>query len=187
MVSDSQIIGQTTKWIRQIVIKNNFCPFAAREMDNAGIHFQISRALEEKDHLHQLSLEFQRLHSQEAIGTSFLIFPDAYADFLSFLSFLERGQRLLEKENYEGIFQLASFHPDYCFANAPADDPANYTNRSPYPMIHLLREDSVEKALKHFPHPEQIPERNMALARKKGLATMKEERQDCFRIEPGEN
>jgi hypothetical protein len=75
-------------------------------------------------------------------------------------------------QGYEGIYQLASFHPQYCFAEADSQDAANYTNRSPYPMLHLIRERSIESALQHFPHPESIPERNIQLTRQLGLAKM---------------
>ncbi|MEI2747252.1 MAG: DUF1415 family protein [Ferruginibacter sp.] len=87
---------------------------------------------------------------------------------------------MLEKEGYEGIFQLASFHPDYRFAGSKADDAANYTNRSPYPILHLLKEESIEKALEKFPDPEKIPDKNIAFAREKGLEYMKNLLKSCL-------
>jgi hypothetical protein len=79
------------------------------------------------------------------------------------------AEDVLIDQDYEGVYQLASFHPDYCFADSKPDDAANYTNRSPYPMLHIIREASIEKALTKYPNPEQIPERNMQLTRKLGL------------------
>ena len=93
---------------------------------------------------------------------------------------LREAEKLLKRKGYEGVYQLASFHPHYRFAAASAGDAANYTNRSPYPMLHLLKEESIEKALQHYPNPEQIPERNIQFAREKGPAYMKMLRDSCL-------
>ena len=85
---------------------------------------------------------------------------------------MEIANDLMFEQGYEGVYQLASFHPDYCFADSEADDPANYTNRSPYPMLHLIREQSIEKALALYKKPESIPETNVQLARELGLKKM---------------
>ena len=87
---------------------------------------------------------------------------------------------MLKAQDYEGIYQLASFHPDYRFEGAGPDDPANYTNRSPYPMLHILRETSVEQALKNYPNPEKIPERNVQLTQGLGLQIMEELLAGCY-------
>lgn len=114
--------------------------------------------------------------------TTLLIFPESLRNFQEYLNFLKRAEAFLVSKGYEGRYQLASFHPDYVFANASADDAANYTNRSPYPMLHVLREKGISKALVNFPQPGNIPERNMAYARKKGLEYMKQLREDCFDV-----
>jgi len=119
-----------------------------------------------------LLAELAILDRDPAIATTLLIFPDAFDRFSSFLELLKQSEKLASRKGYDGIYQIASFHPDYCFAGESPEDPANFTNRSVYPMLHLLREDSISKALKLFPDPEQIPERNMRYSREKGLAYM---------------
>ena len=122
--------------------------------------------------LEDLSAEFQHLDNHELTETIFLIFPDHFAGFNEFLAVAEDADQFLVKENYEGIYQLASFHPLYLFEGSPVDDAANYTNRSPFPMLHILREDSITKVLKGFDHPENIPDNNIDFTRKKGLKYM---------------
>jgi len=109
-----------------------------------------------------------------------LIYAGAFADFDDYLDFLGLAEALLSDQGYEGIYQLASFHPDYSFEEAALDDAANYTNRSPYPMLHLLRESSLEQAIAHYPDPENIPERNIALTRELGLTKMKTLLAACY-------
>lgn len=92
----------------------------------------------------------------------------------------KKAERLISKENYDGIFQIASFHPDYCFEGSDENDPANYTNRSIYPMLHILREESLTKALNLYPNPEDIPAHNIAFARQKGLKYMQLLRAACL-------
>ena len=114
------------------------------------------------------------------VQTSLLIYPYGLESFDAYLDFLAIAEELLQVQAYEGIFQLASFHPQYCFDGALLDDPANYTNRSPYPMLHLLRESSLEKALANYPEPEKIPQHNIALTRQLGLATLEKLLNDCY-------
>jgi len=96
------------------------------------------------------------------------------------LDFLELAQGLLEVQNYEGVYQLASFHPNYCFEGSAENDAANYTNRSPYPMLHLLRESSLERALANYKNPEKIPDNNVKLTRELGLEKMKSTLAACY-------
>ena len=112
--------------------------------------------------------------------TSFLLFANDFASFTEYLQLVKNAEQLLVQLNYEGIYQLASFHPDYCFAGSDENDPANYTNRSPYPMLHILREESITKALENFPDPESIPENNVQYARQKGLRYMQLLRAGCL-------
>jgi hypothetical protein len=111
-----------------------------------------------------------------------LIFSTSLSHFDDYLDFLHVAEQLLSAQGYEGVYQLASFHPDYCFDGANIDDPANYTNRSPYPMLHLLRESSLEKAIDRHPHPEQIPAHNIALTRQLGLAKMQALLAACYPV-----
>jgi uncharacterized protein len=114
------------------------------------------------------------MNANPGTETSFLILPEGFSDFLAYLDLVGLAEELLENEGFEGIYQVASFHPEYMFEGSPEDDPANYTNRSPYPMLHLLREESIEKALEHYQgDPEEIPGRNVDFAREKGIVYMK--------------
>ncbi len=171
-MTDESIIEQTQKWIKNVVIDCNFCPFAARVYSNKTIHYRISQATDINESLQVLKEELELLDKNEVTETAFLIFPAGFSDFKTYLALVKKAERLLAQEEYEGIYQIASFHPDYCFQGSGTDDPANYTNRSVYPMLHLLREESVTKALKFFTHPETIPDNNIAFANKKGLQYM---------------
>ena len=129
-----------------------------------------------------LALECSRLDRDPGIETTLLVFANLFEEFDDFLDMVELGDALLLDQGYEGTYQLASFHPQYRFADAPSDDPANYTNRSPWPMIHLLRESSITRALQGYPgNPEDIPRKNIELARSKGDTAMKKMLSDCRR------
>ncbi len=170
--TDDQAITQTRAWIDAVIVALNFCPFARRELDRDSVRFRVIREDSLEQYLLALIDECILLDQDPEIETSLLILPQDFASFDTFLDLLEMANALLVEQGYIGIYQLASFHPDYCFANAPADDPANYTNRSPFPLLHLIRESSIERAVANYPQPELIPERNMALAREKGAAEM---------------
>lgn len=174
------IIIQTKKWITDVVIGCNFCPFATREVKKNSIHYEVATAETSEESLQALLLECERLDENENIETSFLIFPLSFTDFHDYLDLVSKAEKLLAKKGYEGVYQVASFHPWYCFAGSDEDDAANYTNRSPYPMLHLLREESMEKALENFSEPESIPEKNIAFAREKGTAWMKMLLEKCL-------
>lgn len=183
MPTNETIIAQTTNWLRQVVVGCNFCPFAKKELNRGSIHFEVARATDLKDCAAALVRECERLDSDDSIETTLIVYPDACADFNDFLDLIELAENALIENDYEGIYQVASFHPDYCFEGAPQDDPANYTNRSLYPMLHLLREDSLTDALENYPNPEGIPKRNIAFARKKGLAHMKALQEACRQMD----
>jgi len=176
------IINQTKKWIEQVVIGCNFCPFAAKEFTHDTIAYRVESSRDLKICLQAFLQECEKLRDNAAIATSFLIFETAFTKFRDYLDFVALVEKHLRKHGYEGVFQVASFHPDYCFANAPADDAANYTNRSIYPMLHLLREAGMEQALTNFPNPGTIPERNIAFARAKGTAYMQQLRAYCMQL-----
>ena len=174
------IINQTKKWINDVVVGCNFCPFAAREIKQNTIHYEVEESTETEACLHAFLNECTRLDTEKNIETTLLIFPNAFGRFDNFLDILSLAEKLLEQESYEGIYQVASFHPHYCFANVPVDDAANYTNRSLYPMLHLLREERIEQALLHYSSPEVIPENNTKFAREKGVVYMKMLRDACL-------
>src|SRR5690554_333435 len=118
--------------------------------------------------LHRLVAECERLDDHPEVETTLLVLTPGLEAFDDYLDFLGLAEALLEAQGYEGTYQLASFHPDYCFEGAEEEDSANYTNRSPWPMLHLLREAGLERALEHYPDPEAIPERNVAAMRALG-------------------
>lgn len=179
MNKTTDIISQTKKWITDVVVGCNFCPFAGREVRQNGIHYQVEAATELSTCLESFLQECIRLDQETSIETTLLIFPGAFQSFDDYLRLVELAEKLIITKGYEGIYQVASFHPFYQFAGARADDAANYTNRSIYPMLHLLREESIEQALQRYPEAQQIPERNIRFAREKGEAYMKMLRDAC--------
>jgi uncharacterized protein len=173
MVTDAQVIEQTKLWINNVVIGCNFCPFAANVVKRDVIFYKVETSTDADECLIAFAAEMKRLDKDTAIETSFLIFPFAFQAFDDYLDFVSLAENLLKKSNNEGIYQVASFHPNYLFAGSTEEDAANYTNRSIYPMLHLLREESIDKALANYKNPDDIPERNIEFAREKGLAYMK--------------
>jgi uncharacterized protein len=180
MITDEQIINQTKKWINDVVIGCNFCPFAANAVKQQTIYCQVENSTDATVCLQSFLQELLRLDDDINIETSFLIFPDAFKKFDDYLDIVTVAEKLLQQNGYEGVYQLASFHPQYQFANSAKNDAANYTNKSPYPMLHLLRETSIDKALEHYKNPEAIPERNINFAREKGEVYMKMLRDGCM-------
>ncbi len=177
---DQQLITTTQTWLKTIIIEYSICPFAKHELERGSIRFSINHDTEIEICLLNLMLECDRLNIDPSIETTLLIYDCAFTAFDDYLDFLELAEALLIEQDYEGVYQLASFHPDYCFEGAETDDPANYTNRSPYPMLHLLRETSIDRALAAYPHPEKIPQRNIELTRELGLAKMQALLAACY-------
>lgn len=172
-MSTDLVIAQTKKWILEVVIGCNFCPFAAREVRRDSIAYEVATDGQPKLVLQKLLASFEKMKDAASIETLLLILPTGFGSFASYLKLLQAANSLLRKKGYEGVYQLASFHPDYLFAGSRPSDPANYTNRSPYPVIQILRESSVTRAVESYPDTLKIPERNMAFATEKGLAFMK--------------
>ncbi len=163
---------QTEAWLKNVIIHYNICPFARAVVEKNAVHYCIDEAVITEENLQTLIEEAVRLDNDDEIETSLLIYANAFSEFDDFLDYLELANQLLSLQDYDGVYQLASFHPRYCFEGADETDAANYTNRSPYPMLHLIREASIEKALKFYPNPERIPERNIKLTRELGLEKM---------------
>lgn len=163
-------LAATRQWVETFVVARNICPFAGREVARDTIRYVVQDASDWEPALLALVAECERLDETPGIETTLLVLTPGLSSFDDYLDFLEIAEALLVDQGYEGIYQLASFHPDYCFADAESEDPANFTNRSPLPMLHLLREAGLEQALAHYPDPEAIPERNMAALREEGHA-----------------
>lgn len=181
MAGSQQIIDETKKWINDVVVGCNFCPFAGNVVKQQSVHYQVETSSDLNICMDSFSAETTRLDDDIDIETSFLIFPNAFGSFDDYLDLVSLAERSLKQNGYEGIYQLASFHPFYLFADATENDAANYTNRSVYPMLHLLREESIDKALEHYKDPENIPGRNINFAREKGLVYMKMLRDACLK------
>jgi hypothetical protein len=177
---EDSYIGDTKTWLEKVVIGLNFCPFAGREFRKQSIHYVVLQSSDRKEILTRLAIEFQRLDDNPSIETTLIILPGQFSDFLKYLDIIDLCQDLLEEENYDDVYQIASFHPQYLFSGSKESDPSNYTNRSPYPMIHILREASITKVLETFPNAEGIPDRNIALANEKGLEVMRELWRSCY-------
>ena len=172
MLSPETIIAQTKKWIIDVVIGLNFCPFAAREVKRDSIFFEITNTENTKEVLEALAKSFITMDKDEGIETLLLILPTGFEKFSTYLKMLDVSEQLINKLGYEGVYQVASFHPQYLFAGSKENDPANYTNRSPYPMLHILREKSLSRVIDSHPDTLKIPENNIELTRQKGLAQM---------------
>lgn len=162
------LIAQTAAWVEQVIVQFNLCPFARREVEQQSIHYQVEQSDVVAQQLQTLLSICQQLDEHEDLATALLILPNGLEDFHDYLECVDFAERLLDLEGYTGVYQLATFHPDYQFAGSESTDAANYTNRAPYPMLHVLREDGLSKALASYTKPELIPERNVAFAEKKG-------------------
>jgi hypothetical protein len=162
------ILDKTWAWLDGVIIEQQFCPFAKPVREKNQIHLSIQQQSDTASLLRQVITECDDLMRQDKIETSLLIYTQALSNFDDYLDFLEMANELLESAGYEGILQLASFHPQYLFDGASSNCPSHYTNRSPYPMLHILREDSISEALESFAQPECIPERNIAHAKALG-------------------
>jgi hypothetical protein len=171
-VSPEVARNDVRRWLERAVIGLNLCPFAKAVYVKGQVHFAISKATAADGVLEDVAQELDALAAADpaARETTLLVVPDALGDFLEFNDVLGRAERLVRKRRLEGVIQLASFHPAYRFEGTEEDDITNFTNRSPYPVIHLLREESIDRAVEAFPDPEAIYEANMQALRRIGRA-----------------
>lgn len=161
-------VSATKQWLEEIIIGLNFCPFAKKEFVNNTICYYKSAAEQVKPALHTLIEQCHFLLQNEKVETTLIIYSEGFRSFERYLDLVDYANDLLIESGFEGIFQLATMHPEYCFADVDYDDASNYTNRSPYPMIHIIRESSMSRVLSVYKDPESIPENNMVLADEKG-------------------
>lgn len=161
--STSQIKQACQNWLEQVVIGLNLCPFASKPYLDNQVRIVVSECVDETCLLEQLQTELELLadHSPKEIETSLIVLPHMLDNFYDYNDFLDSAEGLLENQGWSGHFQLASFHPHYQFAGSQPDDCENLTNRAPYPILHLIREASIQKALKHYPNPHTIPQHNI--------------------------
>jgi hypothetical protein len=168
------------RWVEDVVVDLSLCPFAKRELLAERVRFDVTDASTETELLEVLASEIDRLVSTPAIETTLIIHPHVLSDFLQYNQFLDIADRLLVQLKLEGVIQIASFHPDYQFADTQPDDPENFTNRSPFPILHLLREESLEKAIDNTADIDQIPIRNIATMQRLGAEAMRSRLRACL-------
>jgi len=160
------------RWVEQLVIGERLCPFASRPMAAGTVRFVCSRASTPDDAYRDLLAEVETLLGVDdsVVETTLLVVPDALADFDDYLEVLAAGEDALQELGLDSELQIASFHPDYLFEGEPADDASHYTNRSPYPLFHLLRQASLNRVLENWPgDPAEIPRRNRERMRELGV------------------
>ena len=157
------IEAEVRQWLDDIVIGLNLCPFAAKPARAGRVRVVVSEAREELDLLAELQLELAKLDDTPAdeIETTLIAVPHLFADFVDYNDFLDQVDGLLDQFEWSGMYQVASFHPHYQFEGTLPDDAENLTNRAPYPLLHLLREDSVEAAIAAHPDVDGIPDTNI--------------------------
>lgn len=162
--STAEIAEQVNQWLNEVVIGLNLCPFAAKPQRNKQIKIYVSEASQEEALLEDILSQLMELDATpaEELETTLVVVPNMLSDFYDYNLFIDWVEALIRQQNWEGVFQLATFHPDYCFGGTDPEDDENLTNRSPYPVFHLIREESMEKVLKHYPNPEAIPDTNIA-------------------------
>lgn len=174
-MTDEQVLASTRLWLEKAVIGLNLCPFAKAVYVKNQVRLVVSHARHADDLLEELDKELDLLVATpaEEIDTTLLIHPTLFDDFLDFNDFLEIAEGVVDEHDLEGVIQLASFHPKFQFDGTEPDDISNYTNRAPFAMLHLLREDSVERAVEAFPEADAIFEQNIQTLEKLGHAGWK--------------
>ncbi len=168
---DAVVIADTQAWVQRAVIGLNLCPFAKSVVVKGQVRYVVSHASGAKPLLADLKRELLALAAADPVllDTTMLMAPDGFADFLDFNELLARTDKLLMDLDLDGVLQIASLHPRYQFADTDPEDITNFTNRAPYPTLHLLREDSVDRAVAAFPNAEAIFETNMQTMHDLGL------------------
>ncbi len=170
MLTEEQVLEKTRLWLEKAVIGLNLCPFAKAVYVKNQVRLVVSKARHADDLLEELDRELDLLVATpaEEVDTTLLIHPTLFEDFLDFNDFLEIAEGVIDEHELEGVIQLASFHPQFQFDGTGPDDISNYTNRAPFAILHLLREESVDKAVEAFPQADAIFEENIATLEKLG-------------------
>lgn len=182
METNEKIIAQTSRWIERVVIGLNLCPFARTPVQQGLVRYVVSETNDANILLQEFEREIILLQNTPAteIETTVLIHPYVMQNFLDYNDFLDPIDALLDEIDPDQDFQVASLHPKYQFAGTAINDAENYTNRSPYPLLHLLREESVSRATESYLSPERIPERNIRIMNKHGADQMKRWLDECM-------
>ena len=180
-LTESAVIQAVQHWVESCVVGLNLCPFAKREVVKNRVRYQVVEPSSEQQLLAALQAELDYLTAHPEIETTLLIPLNLLDDFYLYNDFLDQADYLLQELGLEGIYQVASFHPDYQFADTLPKDAENYTNRSPYPVLHLLREESLERVIDDYPDIDQIPERNIELMNNLGVQKLQAMLAACFK------
>ena len=180
LASIDTTVNITRRWINSFIVDLNLCPFARREVMRNSMRFTVFEDSDPANILHALSEEITLLHNSPEIETSFLILPAGMPDFRDFNDLIYAAESLTETLGWEGHYQLVGFHPQYQFADTEPDDAENYTNRSPFPMLHILRESSVSDAVATTHDTALIPQRNIATLGDLGTTVLKARWRNCF-------
>lgn len=169
-----QPIARMRLWVERFVVGLNVCPFAMREVKNDSIRYTLSTKIDDNSIYDFITHELQVLADQPKIETTLMLLPGLDNDFEAFLNTACFAEQMIQLQGLSGEFQLAHFHPEYLFSGADTTDPANFTNRAPHAALHLLREASVERAIRAYKNAEDIPQQNIAKLRDLGLSDMQE-------------
>ena len=158
-------IELTRLWVENMVVGLNLCPFAAPEINRDSVRYAVVDEQPMEDSLRGFLEEVLLIQEnlEEKISTTLVIFPMGWDDFENFLELLMLSEDCMEKSGLEGLFQLASFHPQYCFEGVEVDDITNWTNRAPFPVLHIIREGQMSRVLSSYKKADEIPERNIEL------------------------
>ena len=171
------------RWLSTFVVRMNLCPFARQALVQSRIRFACTAAENPGSLLLALRDELDLLHADERVETTLLIHPQVLHDFHDYNDFLDDADALLLDSGYEGVFQIASFHPNFQYAGTAPGDPENYANRAPHPLLHLLRESSVASAAAEHPNIERVPERNIRFLNELGVVELARLWEGCCRGE----
>jgi hypothetical protein len=182
--SVSKVVAQTRSWLKNIILRHNFCPFGHEPAKKESIRYAVCESSEPEEVAEMFVDELIKLRDcdHKKIETTLLVTPNCFSDFNDYNDFLDVVDVMLEDLNLVGTIQIASFHPDYQFADLESDDARNYTNRSLHPTFHLILEDSIERARATHPDVESIPQTNMDLLEKQGLEASKKQLEDCRKV-----
>lgn len=165
-----QQLELSKQWVEKVVVGLNLCPFAKPVIKANGLRYALTQSVADDALIAFFLAELELISNADevTIATSLVIYPNALGDFYDYLDFLAQCEELLVRAGLSGEFQVASFHPDYLFAGVGEEDVSHWTNRSPFPMLHIIREAQMSRVLANHPNPDSIPERNIELLREMG-------------------
>jgi hypothetical protein len=179
----AQIATAVERWIGDVIVSLNLCPFAGRVFREERIRITVTDTASESMLLDELARQMDALREVPDVATSLLVHPEVLTDFAAYNQFLDQVDALLQQQGYEGEFQVASFHPDYQFAGTRPADAENYSSRSPYPLLHILRESSIDEAIERYADVDGIPARNIETLNALGERKLQALWQACFRVD----